>query len=249
MDDSLHNKDLLIRYLDGEMANDERLALEERLQSEENLLLELNNLQIAIQAIRQYGTIEQVGAIHQQMMQEIKGQKQAKVVSFRKTIRYTMAVAASALVLFVGIRLYMNAQVSPEKLYNEAFVDFNLSAARGSKVGGSDIEKLYEQKNYSAVTTASRSRLLSAKDSLLIGLSYLHIDKTNQAIHFFEQLSASGNDFQQDAQFYLSLSYLKEKNYQKAAALMKVIEGNPAHLYHEQISTELVEDVEALQNK
>ncbi|RYZ25567.1 MAG: hypothetical protein EOO10_17935 [Chitinophagaceae bacterium] len=160
-----------------------------------------------------------------------------------------MAVAASAIVLFIGIRVFMNSQSSPEEIYNEAFVDFNLSAARGSNGNESDIEKFYQQKNYTAVTTTTRSRILSAKDSLLIGLSYLHADKTGQAIRFFEKIASANSDFQQDAEFYLSLGYLKEKRYDKAARLMKQIAASPAHLYHEQITPGLLEDVDDLQKK
>lgn len=249
MDDSLHTHDLLVRYLDGDLPLEQKQALEQKLQSDNALQDELRNLELAIQAVRQFGTTQQVNAIHHQVMAERKERTQAKVVPFRKTFRYAMAVAASAIILFFGFRLFINAQPSPEKIYSEAFVDFNLSAVRGSEGNGSEIEKFYQQKNYAAVTTTIRSRVLSAKDSLLIGLSYLHLDKSAQAVRFFEQMTIANSDFQQDAEFYLSLGYLKEKRYEQAAGLMKKIAANPAHLYHDQITNELVEDVESLQKK
>jgi len=247
MDDSLHTHDLLVRYLDGELPLEEKRDLDLRLQADNALRDELRNLELAIQAVRQFGTTHQVSTIHQQVMAERKGRSQARVVHFRKTIRYAMAVAASAIILFIGARLFMNAQPSPEKIYNEAFVDFNLSAVRGSEGNGSEIEKFYQQKNYAAVTTTIRSRTLSAKDSLLIGLSYLHLNKSAQAVRFFEQMATAKSDFQQDAEFYLSLGYLKEKRYEQAAGLMKKIAANSSHLYHDQITTGMVEDVEDLQ--
>jgi hypothetical protein len=74
----------------------------------------------------------------------------------------------------------------------------------------------------------------------------LQTDKPSQAARFFERLANTDNDFRQDAEFYLSLSYLKEKRYPQVLILFKKINENPAHLYHEQIDKEMIEDVESL---
>lgn len=249
MDDFLHSNDVLIRYLDDDLTNEEKLALEEKLPSDTELQQELDNLKIAIQAVLQFGTTAQVSAIHQQMMTELKGENKSKVVRIRKTIRLTLAVAATILALFIGFRFFMNTRPSAEKIYKEAFVSFTLSTTRGTVANGSQIEQLYQQNNYTAVTTVGRSRLLSAKDSLLIGLSYLYTEKAGQATLFFQGLAAGNSDFKQDAEFYLSLSCLKEKNYERASRLMKKIAAEPAHLYYQQITTDILEDVEALNKK
>lgn len=248
MDDLVHNEDLLIRYLDGELSAVEKTALEERLQNDTALQAQLQKLQVAVQAVKNFGTTQQVAFIHAQMMQELRHPK-AKVFSISKAVRYTMAVAASVLVLFIGLQLYLSAQLSPEKLYRESFVDFNISDTRGSNTTTSEIEKQYQKKEYAAVTDAGRSTHLYAKDSLLIGLSYLQTDHTDKAISFFQNLAFSANDFQQDAEFYLSLSYLKNKNYDKALPLMQKIGGNPSHLYHNQLTEDVINKVKKLANK
>jgi tetratricopeptide (TPR) repeat protein len=248
MDDLLHNENLLIRYLDDELDNEEKAALEQRLQTDANLQKQLTSLQIAIQAVNHYGTSQQVGAIHLQMMQELKPQR-PKVFSINKTVRYTMAVAASILILFIGVRVYLSAQLSPEKLYNESFVDFTVSDTRGSSSAISEIERRYQQKEYTSVLNAQRSTNLYAKDSLLIGLSYLHTDQLTDAIRFFQKIAFTNNDFQQDAEFYLSLSYLKNKDYDKALPLMEKIESTSLHLYHAQITADFINKVKKLNNK
>ncbi|HEY0039478.1 MAG TPA: hypothetical protein VGB71_02390 [Flavisolibacter sp.] len=250
MDEPLHNDNAFIlqRYLDGEMTNEESDALRNRLREDASLRQELHNMQMAIQAIKQYGTTQKVTAIHSEMMQELKSQQKGKIISVSKSVRYTLAVAASILVLFVGVRIYLNMQSSPENLYNETFVDFNLSATRGNEGILSQVEKLYQQKNYEGVTSTARSRSLSAKDSLLIGLSYLHTGKNTQAILFFQQLAQATNDFRQDAEFYLSLAYLKDQNFNSALQWMKKINSDPAHLYHEQIDKELIQKLTSLTN-
>lgn len=249
MDEALHKDELLIRYLDGELSAEEKAGLEERLRTDRALQEQLEHLQVAVQAVKHLGTAEKVQSVHAEMMKELKGDQKAKVVSFSKMVRYSMAVAASILVLFVGVRLYLNAQLSPEKLYDQSFVDFNVSAARGSNENLSKIENDYQQKAYDAVIGDVRSVNMNAKDSLLVGLAYLHQNHTAQAIGIFQRLAGSVNNFQQDAEFYLSLGYLKNKEYSKALPLMQKIRSNSSHLYHEQLPDDVVEKVEKLSKK
>ncbi len=250
MDDLVHNENLLMRYLDNELSTEERSAVEQRLQSDEAFRNQLLNLQVAIQAIKQWGTTQVVADVHRQMMQELKAEKPAaKVIGISKAVKYTMAVAASVLVLFIGVRLFLNTQASPDKLYNQTFVDYDLTPPRGDANQVSTIEKLYQQKNYSAVVSSVHSLQLSGKDSLLTGLSYLHNNNFSAAVHWFHALASRQNEYQQDAEFYLSLSYLKNKEYSKALPLMQTIYQNPSHLYHQQLSADVIEEVKKLNEK
>jgi len=249
MDEALHNDDLLIRYLDGELSPQEKEAVEDRLRTDKALRERMVNLQVAVHAVKQFGTGEKVQFIHAEMMNERKGKQVAKVVSFAKVVRYSLAIAASLVVLFFGVRLYTNAQLSPEKIYDQSFVDFNVSTARGSNDNLSQIEKHYQQKAYGAVINDLRSAGLSAKDSLLIGLAYLHQNRPEQAGYFFQKLVYSSNDYQQDAEFYLSLSELKTKEYGKALTMMQKIRSTPSHLYREQLTDDVVEKVKKLSNR
>jgi hypothetical protein len=246
MDDSLHIEDLLVSYLDGKLGETERRELEERLRTDEDLQEQLASLRVAIQAIRQYGTRQKVNSLHKEMMEELTMKPKDKVISINKTVRYAMAVAASVILLFIAVKLYMAAQVSPEKVYSEVFVSFNTSSTRGGNEDISVIEKAYQQKDYKAVIQQIRPLQINTKDSLLIGLSYLQTDHANQAILFFRQLAGSDNEYRQDAEFYLSLSYLKNKEYAKAFKVMKTIAANPSHIYRERLTKNTLERVEAL---
>lgn len=248
MHENTQNDDLLIRYLDGELSAEERTRLEERLRTDAALQQELINLQVAVQAVKHLGTTKQVQAVHAEMMKELKAPK-AKVFPFSRNVRFVLLVAASLVVLFIGLKLYQASQLSPDKLYSQTFVDFNVSASRGSGGQLSPVETLYQQKKYNEVTTSVRSFNLNAEDSLLIGLSYLQTDRPAQAIGFLQNLASTANDYQQDAEFYLALSYLKVKAYDKAVPLMERIRSNPSHLYHEQLSDDVVEKVKKLRSK
>lgn len=247
MHDLIYDDDLLIRYLDGELNIAEKAELEAHLQTNAGLQERLTKLKLAIQAVKHLGTTQQVGNIHKQMMQELKLQQKASA-PFSKVVRYTMAIAASILVLFIGARIYMASQLTPEKLYKESFVDFNVAQTRSVNASLSEVEKLYQQKRYDAIIGESRSLHLDAKDSLLIGLSFLQADRTSQSIGLLERVAHSSGEFQPDGEFYLSLGYLKTKQYDKALLLMEKIAGDPAHLYQKQFDENFIQKVKELKD-
>lgn len=250
MDDLIHDDDLLVRYLDNELSADERAELESRLRNDSGLRERLTNLQVATEAIKQYGTAQQVSTVHSEMMSELSGKTNSdKSVGIRRMVRITMAIAASILIVFIGIRLYLSSQVSAETLYEDAFVDFQVSVSRGSAQDFSTIEKAYQAKNYNGVVQSIRSTRLDSKDSLLVGLSYLHVQTPAQAISILQRLASADNDFRQDAEFYLALAYLKNKEQEKALPLVEKISGNPMHLYYERFDNEFFEKLKKLSAK
>lgn len=250
MDDLRHNENLLIRYLDGELPAEEKAMLEQRLQTDAALQQQLENLRVSIQAIRQYGAAQQVHHVHAEMMAELKGAKQGgKVRTMNRSVRYALAIAASVLVVLIGAQLYFSSQVSSDKLYQQAFVDFSVSASRGNDATTSETELLYQQKKYEAVVNAPHARQLDAKDSLLIGLSYLHIDKTTEASGLFTRVANYSNEYQQDAEYYLAMSYLKMENYKQALPLIQKIAASTTHIYHGQFDGDFLKKVEKLAKK
>ena len=249
MADFLHDNDeILMKYLDGEMDQPEKESFESQLQKDAGLKEKLERLEVAIASIRQYGTAEKVKGIHCEMMQEFSSvRKQGKVVSMQKFVRYSLAAAASIIIILVGINLFASSQLSSEKLYKEAFVDYDASAVRGNE-NQTDIARYYQNHNYNSVIEKAGSQSISQKDSLLIGLSYLKTNKLSAAINWLKSISAQST-VSQDAQFYLAMAYLKNKNYNEAAKLIEQIHSDPNHVYHNQFSEEYINKVEKLRSK
>jgi hypothetical protein len=246
MDEILQNDELLMKYLDNEMNEDERHSFETELQQDAPLRQRLEGLRVAVQAVQQLGTAEKVRSIHRQMMTEQRsGSRKAKMVSMNQYLRYGIGVAA-ALILFIGIKVFNRDRPDANSLYNEAYVDYNYSGVRGDEQSTA-IENFYKSNNYAALTAeaAKPGQSFSSQDSLLIGVSFLKTDKLSAAIGWLAPMSQQGN-FRQDAEFYLALSYLRNKDYDKALALMNHIHSTPAHLYHDQFSNELIHQVDQL---
>jgi len=249
MADFLPDSDeILMKYLDGEMDQTEKEMFESELQKNAALKEQLEKLRVAIFSVHQYGTIEKVKTIHSEMMQELSSiHKESRVVPMRKIVRYSLAIAASVIIILVGINLFTPSQLSPDKLYNEAFVDYDASTVRGNEIQ-TDAAKLYQARDYSSVITKANSKNLSQKDSLLVGLSYLKTNKLSEAINWFSSISAN-NPTKQDAEFYLAMTYLKNRDYNRALGLMEQIHSDPNHVYRNQFSDDYINKIKKLSSK
>lgn len=248
MADFLHDNDeTLMRYLDGEMHGAEKEMFESQLQTDSALKQRLENLQVAIASVKQYGTAEKVKSVHSEMMQELSSvHKEGKVVPMRKFVKYSLAIAASVIIILVGVNIF-TSQPSSGKLYSEAFVDYDVSGVRGSE-SQTDIVKLYQDHNYNAVVEKAKAQNLAQKDSLLIALSFLHQENLPEAINWFKAISVQ-SAAKDDAEFYLALAYLKNKNYNEALNLMEQIHSNASHVYHNQFSEAYINKVKKLNSK
>lgn len=249
MAEFLHDNDeTLMRYLDGEMERAEKELFESQLQTDRALKQRLESLQVAIASVQQYGTAEKVKSVHSEMMQELSSvHKEGKVVPMRRFVKYSLAIAASVIIILVGVNIFTSSQPSSEKLYNEAFVDYDVSGVRGTE-SQTDIVKLYQDHNYNAVIEKSTSQNLTSKDSLLIGLSFLQQNKLTDAINWFKAISVQ-SAAKDDAEFYLALAYLKNKNYNEALNLMEQIHSNANHVYHNQFSETYIDKVKKFNSK
>jgi TolA-binding protein len=247
MDESLPSNDKIISYLDGLMDGDERSDFEARLRQDPQLQQQLEDARIAVEAVRQFGARERVGALHREMMKELQNEKpEGRVINIRRTVRYTMAVAASVLLILVGVQTFNYFHNTPDRLYNDAFVDYSLPLERGVTQNASEIEAEYKKGAYDRIVANANRLRLTARDSFLTAVSFLKTGQTAKAIHWLLAVNPYSPNYQ-DAQFYLSLAYLKNKNYKKALDLMIGIHDDPNHPYHANISDALIEKVRKLQ--
>lgn len=245
MDEKLYHTELLIRYLDGELDETEHLALEARLHSDEALKEELNRLKTSMQAINFYGIAQQVAAIHRE---EVKHPIHSGAKIVRMTTRKWIAIAASVLLFISGAGLLYISNLSNDKVFKEAFVDYSAAGIR-SNVSSSPVKTAYQQNDYTTVFNLSKTSTLDEEDQLLIALARF---KTNDFIGAIEQLSAiaaSRSKFKQDAEFYLAMCYLKTKKYDAALQVMNAIHNDKNHLYHERITGKEIREVELLKWK
>lgn len=253
MDESLHpREEQILRYLDGEMTTEERTVFETQLASDPALQEQVEAMRFSVEAAALYGVHTQVASIHREAIAQYSPARQkGRVVSFRRVVRYTMAVAASILLIFIAVQGYRFYNLTPEGLYEDSFIAYNLSPARGDEPEFTDLEKAYSEEQYSTVVRMAKekNRVLSPREMFVAGLSSLRLNDASAAIPWFRRLNEQANTFQPDAGFYLSLAYLKDKDYDRALTLLQKIRSNPRHPYQERITQRMINDIKMLKWK
>lgn len=250
MDNSTHN-DILVRYIDGELSGPELEELEQRIASDPALKAEWEGLLMAREAIRSYGLKERVANVHREMMKELKTTPIRTISPARRIIRYSIAVAASILIIVLAVAGYNFYMLSSNKVFADNYHSYELSVMRDSSQSLSELEKAYVDKNYSGVIQQSYNRPYTIKENFLRAMSYLELGNNPRAIEAFKQVIAKNESsgttlMKDDAEYYLALTYLRNRDFDLALDLLEKIRANPRHLYHEKVSSKLIRRVKML---
>ena len=253
MNENSTNTELLIQYLDGELQGEELEAIQKMLIENKELKTELENLAMAKQLTKNYGLKNKISSIHSEMMQERK----VKVLpdsSFRKMIfQYAIRVAAILVVLIGMSAAYQYITVTPDKLFTESFHVFSLHETRG--VAAEGLKDAYKREDMDEVIRQfNQLKSPQAEEYFLAGNAYLATHQPEKAIEAFNTLqqinkSVNGHAFDEDAEYYLALSYLANDEPAKAYPIFEKIHGDPNHPYNKDVSSWFLRKVNRLRNR
>lgn len=231
----------LIQYLDGELPAEELESLKKNLSDNQALREELDNLRLARDAARRYGLKSKIRDIHKEMMPELKQDKPPKSTVV-KMFAQTGLRAAAVLIVLVGLSaLYQYYTASPEKLFSESYQPFDIHEMRGTPED-SRLLGNYKHGNMDSVIMEFNSlRIPEPEDYILAGIAFLESNKPDKAIQTFNKLiqqnAISKTDyFEDDAEYYLAMSYLKNREPEKALPILEKIQADPAHPYNSKLS-------------
>ena len=172
-----------------------------------------------------------------------------KISKARRIVRYSVAVAASLLLIFVCIEAYNFYSLSAGRLFAEKYTGYYWMSTEDTT--GSEIEKAYKEEKYTEVINLNRNSVLSIKDVFLTGMSYLETNDLSKAISSYQvviaDVKADKNSGLKDAaEYYLALAYLKNNDYDQAIELMNAIHDNSSHLYTKKFSLKYIKRVKRL---
>jgi tetratricopeptide (TPR) repeat protein len=246
MNNNYTNSDLLVQYLDNELSDEEKLRIENELKNNTTMQQELQNLILAKDAVKTYGVKQKVATIHKEMMGEMATAKKApKLGLVRSIARTSMRIAASLLIVMLGLGVYQYATLTPDKLFAENYQPYTLNVTRG--VAETDaMEKAYQQKDYAGVINQFTALPAAAqKENFFAGQSYLATKDYAKAVTCFKKVIALNvadkkNIFNDDAEYYLALSYLKNDELRFARPIFINISNNPNHLYNDKITNSVI---------
>lgn len=244
MDNNNTNSDILIQYLDNELSQEDKINLENQLKYNSVMQLELENLTLAKSAIKTYGLKKHVNNIHVEMMNEMAIEKtsfsQQGIV--RKIVRTSMKVAAAAFIVMLGLGIYQYVTTTPDKLFASNYKPYSLSVNRGV-VETNMIEKTFQEKNYTSVITQFETlKNASSKESFLAAVAYMETNNYKNAIAAFNNVLSKNtlektSILNDDAQYFLALSYLKNNNIKLSMPIFEMIKNNTNHLYNDKVTS------------
>ncbi len=241
----------LIQYLDGELSGVEKEDLEQELATDKILQVELESLLSTREAVKHYGLRQKVTSIHGQMMDEMQAPVR-KISPVRKNIRYAFGVAASLLLLIGGYMVYNFLTLSPDKVFASNYRVYEITTMRNGTAGFiSIIEESYAKKEYAKVVSIAFDRPFTLKEIFLRAMAFVEVGTNVNAITEFKQVIdskevAKSNLLKHEAEYYLALTYIRNKDYDFALELLKKIQNDPNHLYNEKVSRKLIRQVKML---
>jgi tetratricopeptide (TPR) repeat protein len=244
--DSLNQLELLDRYLDGSLEAEASRQLEQELQKDESLRQQLDALIFSRDAIRSQVLRQRMRKLHLENMPKIRREGQVVPLSGKGSSRsvyfWPLRVAAALLIGILGYGALQYATLSPQTVYEEQYLSYQLPISRSTEYQISLLDSLYQQESYQALIQLYENKAeTSRRDIFLAGLAYLETGQYEQAIDNFEQLQQTADEesatFRQETDYYLALAYLQNGQSSQALALFEQIRETAGHLYQNNIST------------
>lgn len=231
------NAEDILKYLEGDLSDSEKLKFEARLNSDQSLQKEL----AAIKEMKNFAQskAKENIAIHssREVYQDYKlknNTSQKTSNTARNKIKYLIPFSIAAMVLIGAFALgvFNQAPLSNQDLYSEYFTPVDLSIITRSDEDQSLEEKAEHYFNTGKYTTATEllSQLIDIDQNnqqlkLYKAISEMEIGNVNQAKKTFINLSTNPL-YQSESEYFLALCHLKENEIEKARSILKSISEN-----------------------
>lgn len=245
--DEMEKLEQIDRYLRDELSGSEKVTFEQRLEKSPEFRQEVEDMKISQEVIRSYALREEIKSIRKAMLDENESEPRISkpAPSFRF---YAVSIAASFLLLVMALGVFQVSSISGDGLYAEKAMMYQTETSRsGDESTAISAEQqaydYYDQGNYQQyIESYEVLPSASQKAMFLAGNAYLELGNSEKAITAFRDVmeknaQTSEKQFQEDAEYYLSLALVKNGDYEQARSLMEAIAGDSTHKYHEMISS------------
>lgn len=245
---------LLIDHLDESLQGKATAGMEELIANDPEAEKEWNYLRLAVDAIEDAGLHEQVAGARAAWEAERKAagaatgtvthmaaDRKATGARVRSLNRYSLRVAACILVLAGSSALYKYLSVSSSSLYERYYGGYTLNTVRGA-ADADPIVEAYDAKDWTTVRNlAAAAKTRTNQTEFLAGMACLEQKQYDEAISHFEQIIAVNSHagtayFQDEAEYYLAISWLAHKNVNEAMPILERIKADPHHKYHDKVA-------------
>lgn len=197
-------------------------------------------------------TLEQYIAVPANQAQRATGNSSGAIV--RSIGKYGFRAAACILVITSSTVIYKYVTVSSSSLYDRYYSTYALNTSRG-ETAEQPIVTAYNNQDWNkviAMATAAGAR--DNQTEFLAGMADLQLNHCDDAITHFEQVIASNaqasTDYYQDeAEYYLAISWLACKKVNQAMPILEKIKADQNHKYHQKVANMSFFDLRLAQYK
>jgi TolA-binding protein len=229
MSDALQNIELIERYFDNEMSDQEKNAFMERMKSDLELRHLFDREQLLVNTVRFTAAKNNID-----FLKDLDRTLPAVSVDSKPTRTLSYAIAASlALLIAVSAYIYYAGAADPAELYASHFSPYPNVVE--PTVRGADNESLsaqtfraYEEGNFSKAADGFAKLLALLPDRhkeahmlLLLGNCNMALNRIPEAKRNFENCMQRSTELTMEASWYLGLCNLKEGNTEQAKALFR----------------------------
>jgi tetratricopeptide (TPR) repeat protein len=145
------------------------------------------------------------------------------------------------IILFGISAIYLYVRPTPEKLFVQKYRPYEPHIMRGgSKI--SDLKEAYSDGKMDSVLRAFKSmNSPEPEEYIMAGIAYLEKNEPTKAIETFEMLIQKNADsksdfFEDDAEYYLAMSYLSNNESDKAMPIFEKIQADPENPYNSNVN-------------
>jgi predicted negative regulator of RcsB-dependent stress response len=253
---STRKSELLIDHYDNRLLGKGSPEVHQLIGEDPEIGQEWRHLNIAIDAVRDAALHEQVMAVRREWMARETATTKASGTPVIAIYRKVMKIAACILVICGGAAMYKYSTTSSAGLYQKYYSSYELTTSRGAAVAD-PIDRAYDNKEWTKVLALfNNTKNKNTRSFFLAGMACMELKNYDAAIGQFRQVMAenmrSGTDyFQDESEYYLAMGLLANKQADQAMPLLKKINADPYHLYHQKVAAIPVLDlrIAALKNR
>jgi tetratricopeptide (TPR) repeat protein len=232
----------LDKWLSGEMTREEVLAQTEMADAEDAQRM-LKAHKAAYIGLHDAYLKNQIQMAHQHFTDIESAGKIYAINRNQWKSRKIFSIAASIVLLLGLFFIYNQIFVGGENLYHQFYNDYYLINERSDNDLINDpLANHFNSKDYPKVLQMVAANPAAGQREKFIGgyAAFILDDHALAQILFKEILEKNKltdiNLYNDEAEYFLALSYLKNKEYEKAIGLFEKIRANSFHIYHEKVS-------------
>jgi len=248
----------LIDYLDNKLEGEELLKAEQLLREDSTAAEELKNLLFSVELIKEAGVAAEVAAVRKDfhsgaIVRPLKQKEQGAIV--RPMFSHRLLRIAVLIVLLIGaVVIHRYAVTNTNSVFDEHFTSFDLNSSRGNSSDG-EIELAYRNKDWTSVKNNFKAlSLRPPKVWFLAGMAEMETKNYEIAIADFKEVikineTASEKYYQDEAEYYLAMSYIASGNAVAGVDILKKIRNDKNHLYNKKANEISAMDLKLLEFK